>query len=160
MCVCVTVSLCCIPETNTFDVNQLLLLFRHQVLCDSCDPMDRQSMEFPRQEYGSGLPFPPPRDLPHPGIKPISPVSPVLQVDSLPAEPLEKPINQLYFNFKKKKKKEALVIDYCRTRFVVSGFHFYFKLHDARLYLIPLLEKVHTNWELFSIWKWKPETFV
>ena len=24
--------------------------------------------EFPRQEYSSGLPFPPPRDLPHPGI--------------------------------------------------------------------------------------------
>ena len=30
------------------------------------------SMEFPRQEYWSGLPFPPPRDLPNPGIKPAS----------------------------------------------------------------------------------------
>ena len=40
VCVCVTESLCCISETNTFDVNQLLLLFHHQVLCDSCDPMD------------------------------------------------------------------------------------------------------------------------
>ena len=28
------------------------------------------SMEFPRQEYWSGLPFPPPGDLPDPGIKP------------------------------------------------------------------------------------------
>ena len=28
---------------------------------------------FPRQEYWSGLPFPPPGDLPDPGIKPISP---------------------------------------------------------------------------------------
>ena len=27
------------------------------------------SMEFSRQEYWSGLPFPPPRDLPDPGIK-------------------------------------------------------------------------------------------
>ena len=27
------------------------------------------SMEFSRQEYWSGLPFPPPGDLPHPGIK-------------------------------------------------------------------------------------------
>ena len=26
------------------------------------------SMEIPRQEYLSGVPFPPPRDLPHPGI--------------------------------------------------------------------------------------------
>ena len=37
------------------------------------------SMGFPRQEYWSGLPFPSPADLPHPGIKPGSPA---LQVDS------------------------------------------------------------------------------
>ena len=30
------------------------------------------SMGFPRQEYWSELPFPPPGDLPHPGIKPAS----------------------------------------------------------------------------------------
>ena len=30
------------------------------------------SMEFPRQEYGSGLPFPPPGHLPDPGIEPRS----------------------------------------------------------------------------------------
>ena len=28
------------------------------------------SMEFSRQEYWSGLPFPPPGDLPDPGIEP------------------------------------------------------------------------------------------
>ena len=28
------------------------------------------SMEFSRQEYWSGLPFPSPEDLPHPGIEP------------------------------------------------------------------------------------------
>ena len=33
------------------------------------------SMEFPRQEYWSGLPFPPPGDLPDPGIEPMSPAS-------------------------------------------------------------------------------------
>ena len=38
------------------------------------------SMGFPRQEYWSGLPFSPPRDLPDPEIKPTSPA---LQVDSL-----------------------------------------------------------------------------
>ena len=32
-----------------------------------------QSMEFSRQEYWSGLPFPSPGDLPHPGIEPESP---------------------------------------------------------------------------------------
>ena len=45
------------------------------------------SMGFPRQEYRSGLPFPPPGDLPHPGIKPASPASPALQVGSLPLTP-------------------------------------------------------------------------
>ena len=35
-------------------------------------------MEFFRQEYWSGLPFPPPGDLPNPGIKPTSLVSPSL----------------------------------------------------------------------------------
>ena len=36
------------------------------------------SMGFPRQEYQSGLPFPPPRDLPDPGIEPASLMSPML----------------------------------------------------------------------------------
>ena len=34
------------------------------------------SMDFSRQEYWSGLPFPPPRDLCDPGIKPMSLMSP------------------------------------------------------------------------------------
>ena len=42
------------------------------------------SMGFSRQEYWSGLPCPPPGDLPNPGIKLRSPT---LQVDSLPSEP-------------------------------------------------------------------------
>ena len=50
------------------------------------------SMGFPRQEYWSGLPFPPPGDIPVPGIKPASPVSPALQADSLPLEPLGEPL--------------------------------------------------------------------
>ena len=31
------------------------------------------SMGFPRQEHWSGLPFPSPRDLPDPGMEPMSP---------------------------------------------------------------------------------------
>ena len=42
------------------------------------------SMEFSRQEYMSGLPFPSPGDLPDPGIKPRSPA---LQADTLLSEP-------------------------------------------------------------------------
>ena len=48
------------------------------------------SMGFSRQEYGSGLPFLPPEDLPNPKIEPASPVISALQVDSLPTEPPEK----------------------------------------------------------------------
>ena len=47
-----------------------------------------QSMEFSRQEYWSGLPFPFPGDLPNPGIEPRSPA---LQADALPLEPPGKP---------------------------------------------------------------------
>ena len=50
-------------------------------LCPNlCNPMDCQvlSMGFSRQEYWSGLPFPPPGDLPNPGIEPMTLVSPAL----------------------------------------------------------------------------------
>ena len=40
------------------------------------------SMKFSRQEYWSGVPFPPPGDLPNPGMEPGSPA---LQADSLSA---------------------------------------------------------------------------
>ena len=41
-------------------------------------------MGFPRQEYGNGLAFPSPGDLPNPGIEPGSPA---LQAVSLLSEP-------------------------------------------------------------------------
>ena len=41
-------------------------------------------MEFFKQEYWSGLPFPPPGDLPDPGIEPVSLRPRALQADSLP----------------------------------------------------------------------------
>ena len=44
------------------------------------------SMEFSRQEYWSGVPFPSPVDPPDPEIKPGSSA---LQVDSLPSESLK-----------------------------------------------------------------------
>ena len=41
-------------------------------------PMAPLSMEFSRQEHWDGLPFPPPGDLPNPGIEPGSLVTPAL----------------------------------------------------------------------------------
>ena len=53
------------------------------------------SMGFPRREYWSGLSFSSPRDLPNPGIEPVSPAP---QVDSLPLshqESLRGPVRRL-----------------------------------------------------------------
>ena len=57
MCVCV----CVLSHVRLFET---LWTVAHQALL---------SMGFPRQEYWSGLTFPPPGDLPHPGIEPVSP---------------------------------------------------------------------------------------
>ena len=46
-------------------------------------------MGFSRQEYLSGLPFPPPGDLSYQGIEPGSPA---LQADFLPSEKPRKPV--------------------------------------------------------------------
>ena len=64
------------------------ITFRWSCVCSApqssptlCDPMDCRvplSMGFSRQEYWSGLPFPPPGDPPDPGIKPMSLASPAL----------------------------------------------------------------------------------
>ena len=54
------------------------------------------SLEFSRQEYWSGLPFPSPGDLPDPGIKPGSLA---LQADSLLSEPPGKPKSESFSIF-------------------------------------------------------------
>ena len=50
------------------------------------------SMRFSRQEYWSGLPCPPPRDLPDPEIESACPGSLALQMHSLATEPPRKPL--------------------------------------------------------------------
>ena len=50
------------------------------------------SMRFPRQEYWSGLPCPPPGDLPNPGIQPTSLRSPALAGEFFITEPPAKTI--------------------------------------------------------------------
>ena len=51
------------------------------------------SMGFSRQEYWSGLPWPPAGDLLNPGFKPRPPA---LQVDSLPTKPPGKPLGSIH----------------------------------------------------------------
>ena len=47
--------------------------------------------DFSNKNTGVGCHFHFPGDLPNPGTEPTSPVSPALQADSLPTEPLGKP---------------------------------------------------------------------
>ena len=65
-------------------------------LSDFLNPMDlglpcSSVHGIPRQEYWSGLPCPPPGDLPDPGIEPASPA---LQADFLLLSHLENPNGQ------------------------------------------------------------------
>ena len=60
-------------------------------------------MEFSRQQYWSGLPFPSPEHLPDLGIEPGSPE---LQADALPSEPPGKP----------EKKLERCLFFFCQLR--------------------------------------------
>ena len=68
-------------------------LLSHLVMSNSYDPMEC-SLQAPlsrgifRQEYWSGLLFPPSRDLPYLGIEPASPVSHSLQANTLLLSPL------------------------------------------------------------------------
>ena len=54
------------------------------------------SMGFSRQEYWSGLPCILPGDLPDPGIKPMSLMSPALKTSSLPLVPPAKSNMDIY----------------------------------------------------------------
>ena len=74
MCVCVCVCVCVIFSVMSNSLQPHLALQA---------PL---SMGFFRPKYWSGLPLPSPGDLPNPGIKFTSPVSPALQADSLPAD--------------------------------------------------------------------------
>ena len=63
ICACMP---CCFSCARLFEIPQTVALQA---------PL---SMGFSRQEYWSGLPCPPPRDLPDPGMEPASLVSPAL----------------------------------------------------------------------------------
>ena len=78
--------ICAHYHMHTYTLLLLLRHYSHVQLCATLWIVAHQaplSMEFSRQEYWSGLPFPSPGDLPHPGIEPRSPA---LKADSLPSE--------------------------------------------------------------------------
>ena len=63
-----SLSHCCAPGGGVWSLSHVWLFATPwTVACQA--PL---SMEFSGQEYWSGLPFPPPGDLSHPGIEPLS----------------------------------------------------------------------------------------
>ena len=113
VCVCVCVHACLVIS----------------VLSNSLDPVDcgpqfPLSMGFSRQEYWSGLPCPPPGDLPNPRMERESPASPALQVDSLPIEPSGKttcacvfPSVQVFLSFR----QTELIHDQAEQVFLIKS---------------------------------------
>ena len=93
------------------------------------------SMGFFRQECWSGLPCPPPRDLPDPGIEATSLVAPALQAGSLPLSHQQKPQegSGMCFNYNQNKKIQLDIILWpysfkilCSLLYKVRPFTFHF----------------------------------
>ena len=74
LCVCVCVCVCASVHKPVQSLS-LVRIFATLWIVARQAPL---SLGFFRQEDWSGLPFPPPGDLPDPGIEPTSPVSPAL----------------------------------------------------------------------------------
>ena len=83
MCVCVCVCVCVHARMLS-----CVLLFATLWTAAHQAPL---SMEFSRQVYWRGLPFPSPGDLPTPGMEPVFPGSLHWQADSLPLSHLRSP---------------------------------------------------------------------
>ena len=97
------------------------------------------SMEFSRQEYWSGLPFPSPKDLPNPGIEPRSLT---LQADAVPFEPPGKPycnIKYLTSNF-----THPNSLFQAFTMFFASGF----KMSLISVSCSASFPLLHSSWSL------------
>ena len=94
MCVCIWYVCVCVCVYIYIYI--YIYIYAHAwscpTLCDPvhCGPPGSSSRRFMRQEYCSGLPFPSPGDLPHPGIELRSPA---LQADSLPLSHLGSPMH-------------------------------------------------------------------
>ena len=96
------------------------------------------SLAFPRQEYWSGLLFPPPGDLPDSGIKPESPASPVLTGIFFTTEPPGNPHSDvLGFNSKFLKEKSTNI----KNVYIIYPF-----TTRSRCYCRPLRELIFGIW--------------
>ena len=101
----------------------MLSLFSHVQLCAALRTVAHQaplSMGFSRQEYWSGLPCPPPGDLPNARNEPASLMSPASVGGFLPLVPLRKP-------------------PYCIFLYSNSSLHWTKSFEDGRMSLLCIL---------------------
>ena len=118
------------------------------------------SMEFSRQEYSNGLPFPSPGGLPNPGIKPGSPA---LQTDALLSEPLGKP--GMLSREKRSDKWQTFWDHHSLSCQIVLSFCFWGgggremwqSLRCARLSCFPPVMKVHQDFSLHLLNSWSQD---
>ena len=100
------------------------------------------SMGFSRQEYWSGLPFPSPRDLPDPGIKPRSPT---LQADALTCVPPSTFLCLLL------NKSRFVWYDYSYSSFILVFIEWNFFFHPFTFTRTLLDVSLHLRWP--SYWQ-------
>ena len=100
------------------------------------------SVGFSRQEYCSGLPCPPPGDLPKPGIEPRS--SP-MQADSLPSELSGKPQSRMPANKCRQKMEIGSTTMWPKSEVVDSGGNCQWMSVDRGLLRNKILAKFKGN---------------
>ena len=100
------------------------------------------SMEFSREECWSGLPFPPPGELPDPGIEPVSPAS---AAASLPLSHLESPSSY-----------HTVLISFMTSKLaLVFHFNSYLPRPKNFIFQLSFCEQKISSWFLSS-WPFSP----
>ena len=105
------------PHKNVWRKFMHVCMLSHSVMSDSLQLHGLEParllcpLDFPDKKYWSGLPFPPPRDLPDPGIEPGSPVSPALAGGFSTTEPPGKFTVALFLKNNRKQATSPLTED-------------------------------------------------
>ena len=139
-----------------------------------CSPPGSLSIEFPRQQYWSELPFPPLADLLDPGIEPLSLVSPALAGRFFTIVPPGKPLVMIRSNIinklkshhwkrgKKARKKQNLCVCVCIFEFFLEDLFLIlwvftkallYSMKATKYYMIWLLSS--RSWDLASRFLWR-----
>ena len=105
------------------------------------------SLGFFKQEYWLGLPFPPPGDLPNPGIVITSPGSPALAGRFSATEPPGKPMTCLR-SHKQKLEPKADPLTARSGHFSLLAF--FAKTVESLLKVSPRTKRINENWLLFQ----------